>query len=218
MIDTNRVDTPTKMAACDARVGDHGIEGSQNVSHQNHNPTTAAAAHAASWKSKEIDLKDVVEKIHNGNSIYIASCGATAENVLKAMTDDWKLADILVIQLIPGGNLPHLSESIDRFRTFSFYSFQKTGYFRNGGYESLQDYSPSTLGSVPRLLEEGKLHVDVAIIKVTPPHKSFCSLGMGVELTKDFIRHAKLVIAEVNENMPWTEVRQRAAIVCSFSP
>jgi 4-hydroxybutyrate CoA-transferase len=28
---------------------------------------------------------------------------------------------------------------------------------------------------------------------------------MGVELTKDFIKHSKLVIAEVNKNMPWTE-------------
>ena len=109
--------------------------------------------------------------------------------------------------MIPGGNLPHLTESVDRFRTLSFYSFQKTGFLKNGGYESLQDYLPSTLGSVPRLLDEGKLHVDVAVIKVTKPHKNWVSLGMGVELTKDFIRHAKIVIAEVNDNMPWTEVR-----------
>jgi GNAT superfamily N-acetyltransferase len=47
--------------------------------------------------------------------------------------------------------------------------------------------------------------VDVAIIKVTPPHKGFCSLGLGVESTKAFIRHAGIVIAEVNEQMPWTE-------------
>jgi 4-hydroxybutyrate CoA-transferase len=69
----------------------------------------------------------------------------------------------------------------------------------------LQDYIPMSLSAIPRLLEEKRLHVDVAIIKVTLPHKGFVSLGMGVDLTRYFIRHAKLVIAEVNSNMPWTE-------------
>jgi 4-hydroxybutyrate CoA-transferase len=160
---------------------------------------------APTWESKQISLLEVVGKIQNGNSLYIGSCAATAESILQALTDNWKLADIQIIQMLPGGNLPHLSENVDRFRTLSFYSFQKTGYSQQHGMESLQDYSPVSMFSVPRLLEEGRLHVDVSIIKVTQPHKNFVSLGMGVELTKDFIKHSKLVIAEVNRNMPWTE-------------
>lgn len=31
------------------------------------------------------------------------------------------------------------------------------------------------------------------------------SLGIGLEATRDFIRHSKIIIAEVNEHMPWTE-------------
>lgn len=42
-------------------------------------------------------------------------------------------------------------------------------------------------------------------VKVTPPHKGFVSLGIGLEATRDFIRHSQLVIAEVNPHMPWTE-------------
>ena len=45
----------------------------------------------------------------------------------------------------------------------------------------------------------------VPLVKVTPPHKGFVSLGIGVEATRDFVRHASLIIAEVNEYMPWTE-------------
>jgi acyl-CoA hydrolase len=158
------------------------------------------------WESKEISLPEVVDKIHNGNSLYIGSCAATAEATLQALTDNWKLADIQIVQMLPGGNLPHLSENVDRFRTLSFYSFYKSaGYYQQDGGESLQDYSPVSIFSVPRLLNEGRLHVDVSIIKVTKPHKGFVSLGTGVELTKEFIKHSKLVIAEVNENMPWTE-------------
>mmetsp|Transcript_6621 Transcript_6621/g.11438 ORF Transcript_6621/g.11438 Transcript_6621/m.11438 type:complete len:391 (-) Transcript_6621:440-1612(-) len=164
------------------------------------------------WASKQINLNQVVDKISNGSSVYIGSCAATAEATLTAMTDDWKLADIRIIQLIPGGNLPHLRESVDRFRTLSFYSFQKTGFFESDGHEGLQDYHPVSLDSVPRLLEEGKLHVDVAIIKVSRPHKNYVSLGMGVDVTREFVKHATTVIAEVNENMPWTEGHSKIAV------
>ena len=164
------------------------------------------------WESKQIQLKDVPGKITNGSSIYIGSCAATAESILMAITDDWKLANIQIIQMLPGGDLPHLKESCDRFRTLSFYSYLKTGFFEYNGTEGLQDYTPISLGSVARLLKEGRLQVDVAIIKVSRPHKNFVSLGMGVELTKEFISHAKLVIAEVNDNMPWTEGRSKIPI------
>lgn len=65
------------------------------------------------------------------------------------------------------------------------------------------------------LLHRGQRRVDESLsqlpflcrlqVKVTPPHKGYVSLGIGLEATRDFIRHSKLVIAEVNEHMPWTE-------------
>jgi len=165
---------------------------------------------SSSWSSKEISLEDVPDKIPNGSAIYIGSFAATAESTLKAMTDNWALANIQIIQMIPGGNLPHMSENLDRFRTSGFYSFSKYQFSSHASSnkqqaESLEDYTPISISAVPRLLEEKRLHVDVAIIKVTKPHKGFVSLGMGVEATADFIRHAKIVIAEVNTYMPWTE-------------
>jgi len=186
--------------------------------------TAANQRNHTKWSSKEITLDDVASKIPNGSSVYIASCAATAEATLTAMTDDYKLANIQIVQMIPGGNLPHLYESVDRFRTTSFYAFQKTAYRQqhdsgsSGGggtsqfQETLQDYAPVSIFSVPRLLDEGKLKCDVAVIKVTRPHKDFVSLGMGVEMTKAFIRHAHTVIAEVNEYMPWTEGQSKVHI------
>lgn len=110
--------------------------------------------------------------------------------------------------MIPGGNLPHLNESADRFRTKSFYSFFKTNFFQpeeKGDREGLSDYTPVGANEISRLLEEHSIQVDVSIIKVTPPHKGFVSVGIGMESTLDFIKHSKIVIAEVNEYMPWTE-------------
>ncbi|MCW4027110.1 MAG: GNAT family N-acetyltransferase, partial [Candidatus Bathyarchaeota archaeon] len=45
--------------------------------------------------------------------------------------------------------------------------------------------------------------IDVALIQVTPPDEhGFCSLGVSVEITKTAAQKAKLVIAQVNPEMP----------------
>ena len=126
----------------------------------------ASSTSTKAWSDKEISLSQVASFIPNGSSIYIGSCGATPEATLIALVDDCRLADIQIIQMIPGGNLPHLSENVDRFRTSSFYSFTKSGYFSAQNHkEGLMDYTPVGIHQIPRLLEEGKLQVDVAISK-----------------------------------------------------
>ena len=129
----------------------------------------------STWASKEIALNEAASKIANGSKIYIGSCGATPEATLKALVDDWRLADIQIIQMIPGGNLPHLNENLDRFRTSSFYSYAKTGFFdadEGNHKEGLQDYTPVGINQVPRLLEEKQLQVDVAISKRAPASRA----------------------------------------------
>jgi len=166
------------------------------------------------WDSKEITLDQVPEKIANGSHVYIGSTASTAEAILGAIVDSWKLRDIQIIQMIPGGNLPHLQENVDRFRTSSFFSFTTTAFYKTEetAREGLADYTPVSISAIPRLLEEGKLTVDVAVIKVTKPHKGFCSLGLGVECTRDFIKQAKTVIAEVTSHMPWTEGHSKISV------
>lgn len=156
-------------------------------------------------------MDDVPDKIPNGSNVYIGSCSSTPEAVLEALVQHWKSTDIQILQMIPGGNLPHMRENIDRFRTSSFFSLSKTMYMgvekinTSKKMEGLADYRPMSYSSVPRLLRENIVSVDVAVIKVTPPHKGFVSLGCGVEHTLSFIQNAKVVVAEVNIHMPWTE-------------
>jgi acyl-CoA hydrolase/RimJ/RimL family protein N-acetyltransferase len=67
------------------------------------------------------------------------------------------------------------------------------------------DYVPVRLMTVPRLLENRRIRIDVAFIQVTPPDDNgFVSLGVSVDITMAVVRHARLVIAEVNPNMPRT--------------
>ncbi len=51
--------------------------------------------------------------------------------------------------------------------------------------------------------KEGRLPVDVALIQVSRPDaKGMCSFGLSSDYTKPAAECAKIVIAEVNEQMP----------------
>jgi 4-hydroxybutyrate CoA-transferase len=171
-----------------------------------------------SWASKQISVDQIPSKIHNGSSVYIGSCASTPEAVLEAMVEDPHCKDIEIIQLLPGGKLPHQQENIDRFRTSSFFCMSKNIYkgaeelnsiYPVANKEGLADYRPMSSSSLPRMLQQKVVRVDVAVIKVTKPHKGFCCLGFGVEHTLCFVRAAKVVIAEVTSYMPYTEGRSK---------
>jgi hypothetical protein len=71
--------------------------------------------------------------------------------------------------------------------------------------EGRADFTPVLLSEFTLLFKNGLLPIDVAMIHVSPPDEhGFCSLGVEVGLTKSPAESAKIVIAEVNEQMPRT--------------
>ena len=64
---------------------------------------------------------------------------------------------------------------------------------------------PAHFSSLPALFAARALPGDVALVQVAPPdeHGRY-SLGVGVDYLGDAVRHARVVIAEVNERMPRT--------------
>lgn len=69
----------------------------------------------------------------------------------------------------------------------------------------LGDFVPTHLSRVPRLMRDGALKVDVAIIQVSPPDKNgYVSLGSSTGTSLAAIETARTVIAEVNPNVPKT--------------
>lgn len=75
--------------------------------------------------------------------------------------------------------------------------------------EGRADFYPVTFGNTPRLLREGDFRSDVLLLTVSPPGRDgYCSLGVSVDYTKGALeRPPRVVIAEVNPNMPKTHGR-----------
>jgi acetyl-CoA hydrolase len=76
---------------------------------------------------------------------------------------------------------------------------------RKAVWEGRADFTPVLLSEFTLLFKNKVLPVDVAMIHVSPPDEhGFCSLGVEVGLTKSPAESAKIIIAEVNEQMPRT--------------
>lgn len=59
------------------------------------------------------------------------------------------------------------------------------------------------MSEIPDLFRSGVKPVDVALIHVSPPDvQGYCSLGVSVDVARAAVDAAKLVLAQVNKNMP----------------
>ena len=88
---------------------------------------------------------------------------------------------------------------------FQHYSFFAGTDVRDAIKEGKADYVPISIAQVPRLLENGRISIDTALIQVSLPNEQgFVSLGVSVDVIPAVIANAKIVIAEVNPHMPQT--------------
>ncbi len=75
--------------------------------------------------------------------------------------------------------------------------------------EGRADFYPVTFGNTPRLLREGDFRSNALLLTVSPPDRDgHCSLGVSVDYAQGALeRPPRVVIAEVNPNMPKTHGR-----------
>lgn len=64
---------------------------------------------------------------------------------------------------------------------------------------------PCFLGEVPALFREGYIPLDVALLNVSPPNEEgYCSFGISADLAVSAVECAKIRIAQVNRQMPFS--------------
>ena len=80
-----------------------------------------------------------------------------------------------------------------------------SGPVRKSITEGRADYTPMYFHETPSLLRDGTLKVDTAMIMVTPPDENGkMSTGVAGDYTVQAIKSAKTVIAQVNDQVPFT--------------
>jgi len=164
---------------------------------------------ANSHYDKKIVTPEVAfSNIHRGDHIFIGTGCGEPQNLVSALikyveSHPKAFFDAEVFHIWTLGVAAYTEEKFKyNFRHNSFFIGNST---RDAVNQGLADYTPIFLSQVPKLLMDKVIPIDVAIIQTSPVDKhGYMSLGVSVDITKVAVDNAKLVIAQINENMPRT--------------
>lgn len=154
------------------------------------------------YKDKIVSAAEAIEHIRPGNRVYIGSaCGEPQELVRALAAHGDHLADTELIHVLTLGVAPYAQPRYaHNFRANAFFIGSSV---REAVNQARADYTPIFLSQVPALFKSRRVAIDVALVMVSPPDDyGNCSLGVSVDITKAAVESAKLVVAQVNEEMP----------------
>lgn len=151
-----------------------------------------------------VSAAEAVASIEPGDRVFVGTGCATPLELLKPLVERARdLADIEIVQFLTRGEAPYATQELAS--TFPVNSFFVSENVRDVIQDGLGDYTPISLSDVPRLFRTGRLPLDVALIHVSPPDEhGMCSLGISVDVVKSAAENARVVIAQVNPQMPRT--------------
>lgn len=147
---------------------------------------------------------DAVTHIKSGDNLFIQSAAAAPQQLIRAFTDRAPhLRDVNIYHLHTEGVAPYSEPQYkDNFHTNSLFTGANV---REAIERGDADYIPVFLSEVPALFRHNVISLDVALIHVSPPdHHGFCSLGTSIDTTRAAVEMSKIVIAQINPNMPRT--------------
>lgn len=156
------------------------------------------------YQSRVTTAEKAVEVIHSGNRIFLTGNVSVPQTLLGALVKRApSLENVEICQALTIGPAEYVSPDMEgHLRVNTMFI---SANVRKAVQEGRADYTPVMLSEFPLLFKNGFLPIDVAMIHVSPPDEhGFCSLGVEVGLTKSPAECAKIVIAEVNEQMPRT--------------
>jgi acyl-CoA hydrolase len=147
--------------------------------------------------------EEAVQIIPNGSRVFVQGSAATPLTLLNALlSKDSGKKDIELVSISTLGEINTEEIVKDRFFFNALFVSANIRKAVNSGYGG---YIPVFLSEIHRLFDDGILPLDVALVHVSPPdNHGFCSLGVSVDVARAALRNAKIVIAQVNPNMPRT--------------
>jgi acyl-CoA hydrolase/GNAT superfamily N-acetyltransferase len=154
------------------------------------------------YGDKIVTANEAIKKIRPGDRVFIGSaCGEPQELVRTLATAGDHLADTEVVHVLTLGVAPYAQPKYaHNFRPNAFFIGNAV---RDAVNQARADYTPIFLSQVPTLFKSKRIAIDVALVMVSPPDDyGNCSLGVSVDITKSAVESAKVVVAQVNENMP----------------
>jgi acyl-CoA hydrolase len=153
---------------------------------------------------KYVSPQEAVKVVKSGDRVHMSSVAVTPHTLLKPLVErgrNGELYDVKIQHIHIEGAVEYANPEFEGI--FQAEQFFVAGNMRKQTQAGYADYIPVFLSETQKLIREGYLKVNVALIMVSPPDKhGFVSLGTSVDATLAAVECADTVIAAVNPNVP----------------
>jgi len=154
------------------------------------------------YESKVTTADEAVKVIKSGDRIFVSGNCSVPQVLMKALVRRApELENVELCHALTLGTSDHVAPEMEgHIRANALFIGPNV---RQAVQEGRADYTPVLLSEFPLLFTRGLLPVDVAFVHLSPPDEhGFCSYGIETGLTKSSAESAKVIIAEINPNMP----------------
>lgn len=155
------------------------------------------------WAKRAVSAEEAVVAIQSGMNVFVHGAAATPTPLLKALVRRKDLDGVRLYHLHTAGETPFAEPDCEgRFLSISLFTGPA---LRKPIEEGRADFMPIFLSDIPGLFLSRRIDLDAAFLQVSPPDlHGCCTLGTSVDTAKAAADSARIIVAEINEQMPRT--------------
>ena len=160
------------------------------------------------WQSifhqKVTTAANAIQAIKSGDRVFLSGNCSIPKVLLEALVGYAPhLQDVEINHALTMGSTDYVAEGMeDHLRVNTMFIGANV---RQAVQEGRADFTPVLLSEFTLLFKNNFLPLDVALVHLSPPDEhGFCSFGVESGLTKTSAESARIIIAEVNQQMPRT--------------
>ena len=157
------------------------------------------------WEDRVISPGEALAHVKPGMTIFLGSGVAEPRTLMKALIKSGlsNINDLELIQLTSHSDIISLKKrDWQKYRLKTFFS---TWASTEAVVAGSVDLIPGRFSQIPRFIKSKRLPIDVAFIQITPPNEDgYCSLGMAVDIAREAMEQASVVVGEMNSQIPFT--------------
>ena len=154
------------------------------------------------YESKVRTAEEAVQAVRSGDRVFLTGNVSVPKKLLQALVDRApEVENVEICHALTLGASAYVDPEMEgHIRVNALFIGPNV---RKAVQEGRADYTPNLLSEFPLLFSKGTLPLDVAFVHLSPPDEhGFCSYGVETGLTKTAAESAKIIVAEVNRNMP----------------
>jgi len=157
------------------------------------------------WEHLVVSPDRVLTYIKPGMTIFLGSGVAEPRTLMKCLIESGlsNTNDLELVQLTNHGDVLSL-KGLD-YQNYRLKTFFSTWVASEVVVAGSVDLIPGRISRIPQIIKSRRIPIDVAFVQITPPNEDgYCSLGVAVDIAREAMEQASLVVGEINTEIPFT--------------